>query len=218
MAYIPKNKIKTNLYTPGGEFAVEATGVEYVGFYYSLYTGEKYTGKTQNDPPNSLLIELVDSVEGYVQKIDSNKNVSFIVSNFDIKDYPNKSINPFEERNTYFTVTQQSPYQSFYIPNPFYPQPTLDDYSLGVFTRYFTFKENEVKWMEIDKETYKSLSSKDSEWDFAMYIPLKLQWTLKGEEDYVFTTNRNSVLIAEKSFKRRGLREYIREDYLKFYK
>ena len=46
MAYIPKNKIKTNLYTPGGEFAVEATGVEYVGLYYSLYTGEKYTGKT----------------------------------------------------------------------------------------------------------------------------------------------------------------------------
>ncbi len=218
MAYIPKNKIKTNLYTPGGEFAVDATGIEYVGFYYSLYTGEKYTGKTQNDPPNELLSDLNLPIDDYANKLEENKTLSYIVANWDGKDYPNKSTNPFKDRNTYFTTTQQSPFQTYFIPTPFYPQPTEDDYNLGVFTRYFTFKSNEMNWIEVNKETYTPLFSKDEAWDFAMYTPIKLQWTLKGEEDYVFTTNRNSILIAEKSYKRRGLREYIREDYLKFYK
>jgi len=47
--YIPKSRIKPNLYTSGGEYMVLATSIEYVGYYHSLYTGEFFTGKTQND-------------------------------------------------------------------------------------------------------------------------------------------------------------------------
>ena len=47
--YIPKNRIKTNLYTPGNEFLIKLTGEDYMGYYHSLYTGKFYTGKTQND-------------------------------------------------------------------------------------------------------------------------------------------------------------------------
>ena len=58
MTYIPKNKIKTNLYTSGGEFTLVSSGEIYVGFYYKLYDGKYFTGKTPNDPNIKELIKL----------------------------------------------------------------------------------------------------------------------------------------------------------------
>jgi hypothetical protein len=53
MTYIPKNKVKSNLYTQGGEFIYASTKEPYVGDYHELSTGKFYTGKT----PNSLNIK-----------------------------------------------------------------------------------------------------------------------------------------------------------------
>lgn len=49
MAYIPKNKIQTNLYTSGGEFNLLSSGQDYIGYYHKLYNGKLYTGRTPND-------------------------------------------------------------------------------------------------------------------------------------------------------------------------
>ena len=40
--YIPKNKIKTNLYTKGEEYKNVVTGVPYTGYYWTMYTGKRY--------------------------------------------------------------------------------------------------------------------------------------------------------------------------------
>jgi len=53
MAYYPKNKIKSNLYTQGGEFIYASNKESYVGDYHELSTGRFFTGKT----PNSLNIK-----------------------------------------------------------------------------------------------------------------------------------------------------------------
>jgi hypothetical protein len=50
MAYIPKNKIKSNLYTQGKEFIYASTQELYTGYYHELYNGKFFTGAT----PNSL--------------------------------------------------------------------------------------------------------------------------------------------------------------------
>jgi hypothetical protein len=53
MAYIPKNKIQTNLHTgigtPTLNFAT-SNGEGYVGPYYKLYNGKYFSGRTPNDP------------------------------------------------------------------------------------------------------------------------------------------------------------------------
>jgi len=56
MTYIPKNKIQTNLYTSGGDYAIASTLQDYIGFYYKLYNGKFYTGKTPNEPDSQELI------------------------------------------------------------------------------------------------------------------------------------------------------------------
>lgn len=68
MAYYPKNKIKTNLQTQGGEYSIvgEFTETEnspgtdnsYSGYYYKLYNGEAYTGRFPGDGENKLLTKV----------------------------------------------------------------------------------------------------------------------------------------------------------------
>jgi hypothetical protein len=50
MAYIPKNKIQTNLYTSGEEYAYASNLENYIGYYHKLYNGKFFTGKTPNEP------------------------------------------------------------------------------------------------------------------------------------------------------------------------
>ena len=61
--YIPKNKIKTNLYTRGDEYQNISTGINYTGYYWKMYDGKIYTGKNPNEKPT---VELID--------IESNMN------------------------------------------------------------------------------------------------------------------------------------------------
>jgi hypothetical protein len=56
MAYIPKNKIQTNLYTSGGEYIYASSKVGYVGPYYKLYNGKSFTGQTPNSPNTQEII------------------------------------------------------------------------------------------------------------------------------------------------------------------
>ena len=50
MAYIPLNKIVTNIITDGNEYQFP-NGQIYRGFYWKNYKGEFFTGKTPNDSP-----------------------------------------------------------------------------------------------------------------------------------------------------------------------
>jgi hypothetical protein len=64
MTYIPKNKIKNNLYTLGGEFVYASNNEEYIGDYYKLYNGKTFTGKTPNDPNSLELKPLLNTTPG----------------------------------------------------------------------------------------------------------------------------------------------------------
>lgn len=64
MPYIPKNKVKSNLYTSGGEFAYASTLELYAGDYHELSTGKFFTGKTPNSPNIKELIRLPDGEGG----------------------------------------------------------------------------------------------------------------------------------------------------------
>ena len=108
--------------------------------------------------------------------------------------------------------------KKFKNPTPFYPQPTKDNYKLGEFQRYFCVKANELKYTEVTKEQYEKFKNKDQSVAWQYYIAFTLPWDISGEKDKVYKTNRNIVLITEQNIKRRGLQEFLRKNYLKFYK
>ena len=214
--YIPSNKIKTNLYTSGDEFIVKNTGENYIGYYYSLWTGKSYTGKTQNDLPTlELTPSIPQSIGGNSQTNKINK-IALFLGDPD----PNVNNDQYNQSDivTYLKLNNQSITndQPKIIPTQSYPKPTEDDYKLGVFTRYFVVKINETQYTELSKEVFDKLQNQDINYMWELYTPFKLQWTIKGDKTYVANTNKDIILLTEKRLKRKGLDLFLRKNYLKF--
>ena len=214
--YIPKNRIITNLNTEPGEFVYKNTRNQYNGFYWKSYDGKFFTGKTPNDTPVNEIVKLVDTntitnsniptVELYVTLESSLENDVFTESDILNLDYASlKGIN------------LSAPPRK-YLPSQYYPTPTQDDYNLGAFSRYFVVKANENVYLEVNKDTYDNINNQNNDWAWELYTPISILWTLIGERDTVFITNRNITQLTEQRLKRRGLQEFLKRNYLKFYK
>jgi hypothetical protein len=209
--YIPKNKIKTNLYTKGNEFGYLKGGGEYNGYYHKLYTGKFYTGKTPNDKPVEEIYKFPKDEDKWdVTSINGTQPYVFYTNNT----IPSSTLTPTQ---IYSLVKDVNTSKIFKIPRSYYPKPTEDDYNLGVFTRYFCVKVNEDIYLEISKDTYDALNNQKGDWMWQLFTPFQLLWTISGEEKEVEKTNYNMTIIQEKRLKRRGLTQFLRNNYLKFY-
>jgi len=196
--YYPKSQIKPNLYTNGGEFILSTTKEDYKGFYYEISTGQKYTGKNPQDRTNILLI-LQNPDLLSIQKI-ANKGLNYIETQDELSGGEYKNVPSVR-----------------YIPlfNP--TLPTDQDKQNGQFSRYFCKKTNELKYLEIDKETFTQLRSRDPKIAWDLYEPASLLWVIKGTQENVFNTNKLSVFKIEQNQRWNGFFQYFKENYLKYY-
>lgn len=215
--YTPKNRIVTNQYTSGNLLVDKTTQEFYRGFYYKTFNGKYFSGKTPNDTPS---VELE-----FVQSTDSNYNDSLPQNELAYGDAPTYLDDINSEGYNQETVIKYAKMKGInlnniprvFVPTQHYPQPTEDDYKLGVFTRYFVVKTNEIQYMELSKDIYDKIKNKDIQYMWEPYTPFKLQWTIKGDEKYVVNTNRNIILLTEKRLKRQGLDIFLRKNYTKFW-
>ena len=205
--YYPKNKITVNLYTKGNEFLLN--GKPYIGAYYKTFDSKIFTG--------------ANPVIGSSQELQS------VTVNIKEK-YPNINIKGgiLLDNNTekYIKNPNIKNLQSYQIPPQYYPQPTDADYAKGYIMRYFAKKRNDIGYViEISKDTYLSLQSKNSEYDYITYQAIDLFWQITGplkdtreNRQYkisgIIDTNKRLVQTKDKSF--RGLIEYIGEKYDKY--
>jgi len=192
--YYPKSQIKTALYTNGDQFARFDTQQEYRGYYWKNSKGQFFTGKNPNDTPSVALVPLKTNNS---EEPSLPKNYSSWTNK-----YPNE-------------VVDAKPGLS---PQITHPKPTQDDYKLGTFTRYFTKKTNQSIYYETSKSDFDKLNKKDSSIKWQLYQPISLTWQITGDEDQVYKTNRNIVLITEKEQMLPGFRKIFRENYLQYYK
>ena len=217
MTYIPKNKISTNLYSRNNDLVYKSNQKKYTGYYYKTYTGQYFTGKNPDDGVNDELVRVLPTDTDYNRNSLQSKiaftDAPTIFNSLDTPGYSEEMI------INYTTLKGISLNESTYkhLPTSYYPKPTEDDYNLGVFTRYFCVKVNENIYLEISKDTYDALSKKKGEWMWQLYTPFQFLWTISGEEKEIEKTNYNMTLIQEKRLKRRGLTQFLKNNYLKFY-
>jgi hypothetical protein len=201
MSYYPKNRIITNLYTNGNEYAVESTGQVYKGYYHKLYTGELFTGKTPEDKPVEKLINLPDVPEELHSDVNFTPVYTSEVAygNLEYLNIINPSLAP---KN---------------LPYPIVPQPTPQDYQIGEFRRYFAKKINEVKFIEINKDTYDNLNSQNSSWLWELYQVFFIPWSITGDKQTVAKTNQNIVMLTMQRLNIYGFDKFLKENYIKFW-
>lgn len=218
--YIPKNRIITNLYTNTNEYVYKGTNVYYKGFYWKMYNGKLFTGKNPNELPNEEL-ELVEATQDKGSIITPTQS-QLVTSIGAPTPFLNENEGPYDEElviqyNKIKGINSNAPNLKS-IPYMYYPVPTVDDYNLGVFTRYFTVKINEPIFTEVSKEVHDFIKNNDTDWNWESYTAFNLPWTLIGEKEVVYLTNRDIVYLTEKTIKTRGLREFLKNNYIKYLK
>jgi hypothetical protein len=203
MPYYPKNRIQTNLYTRGDEFIIKVSQEPYQGYYYKLYNGETYTGKTPNDGVSQLLIPSPSIGQ------DNSSDSLFNTLN---PSYPTSVMD-------YLSALSEEP-QDKKLPVPYYPDPNIQDYKLGEITRYFAKKINEPLFIEINKTDYNNLKQHNPQYFWEMYLVEALPWDITGSKDQVTTTNKKLVELIEYKSKWYGFTKYIALNggFTKFYK
>lgn len=95
--------------------------------------------------------------------------------------------------------------------------PTEQDYKNGMFNRYFSRKRNEYLFEELTKDQYDQLNNPNS-LIFTLYKPFFIKWMLIGEKQKVADFNFYSIRNAEEKEGVLGLNEFLKMDYLKYYK
>lgn len=195
MPYYPKSQVKTNLYTKGGELQLKSTKQEYIGFFWKNSKGEVYSKKN----PNSFGVEPLELIPSFSPSTDIT--ISYNKGN-----------------NVYNNLKNVDITQSFLIPSYTKPKPTPEEYELSNFVRNFAKKTNELLYIEISKDIFNKLQSKDNQYDYNSYLIFNLTWTLTGDKQKVSQTNKNIIALTEQNYNIIGLGEYLKFNYLEFYK
>ena len=192
MSYYPKSQIKTNLFTDGKDYILSTDKTSYQGPYYELSTGKKYTGKNPQDGINIELLPIEDNTI-FTTPTENNNPILLIQSPIS-KTLPDRNTPKF---------------------NP--TTPTTQDQQQGQFTRYFCKKTNELKYMEIDFDTYNKLRSQDPKIAWDLYIPIQIIWLIKGNQEQVYNSNKGSVQSIEQNNSWYGFSQYFKNDFSKYY-
>ena len=208
--YYPKSQIRTNLYTNGGEF-ITPNGEDYTGFYYETSNGEKYTGKAPNNPPNLPLFQ-PQSLDQNIPEVTQNRFIEF-----DLEGGKDGDTSTTLDPNYYNSFLDFSSSIKRSLPTPIQTLPTQQDKDLGVFLRYFCKKNNENIYVEIDKEQFTKLQSKDKTIAWDLYTPKQVLWQIKGDKTQTYNANKNNVSLIEQRDKWYGFTQYFKDRFLKYY-
>lgn len=236
MAYYPLSQIKTGFFTNGQEYVYKNTTTLYQGPYWKTSKGQIFSGQGPNDPTTAELQtkpptfgESSDEL-GYIPEGEVGYGTKQVIRlafgepdfDFDSEELTPKSKAPYigEIVETYLSITKQDINNLPIIDMPFYnaKPPTEKDYTVGEFRRYFCKKNNEVIYLEIDKNTHDALQSKTPTSAWTLYTPFNIPWQITGDRENTYKTNKN---ITELEILRKNLKsfaEYLKNDYLKYYR
>jgi len=189
--YYPKSQIKTNLYTNGDEYVLSTNQQNYKGYYYKTSNGDKYTGNFPDDGSNILLVELIPSSD---EPGENHPILTFATPQYNINTQPTR-----------------------FLPLPIQTLPTQKDKDLGSFPRYFCKKTNENYYIEINKEQFTKLQSRDITIAWDLYIPLQIIWQIKGGKTKTYNANKNNITLIEQRNKWYGFTKYFKDRFLKYY-
>jgi hypothetical protein len=199
MPYIPKSRIQSNLYIAGGEYLTQDDSQVYVGFYHKTYNGAVFTGKNLDDKPNRILIPVTNN--------DDSQNTLTKVTIF-----------PSGDTLKYSRLKNINFNQSLDTPQLYFTPPTEQDYKLGEFRRYFCKKRNEFIYLEISKTDYNRILNQDKSIDYTSWFPFNIPWSLTGDRNVVFQTNKNIVELTIQNNNFKMFDSYLRQDFTKYYK
>ena len=204
--YYPPNQIKPNLYANAGESTFTLTNLPFSGSYHQLSNGKYYSGALHSNESQEITL---NSTPG------GNQDPSIVNSGM----LPQVvEINTFIlNNNSYSRLTNQNTTPKE-LPVNLQNLPTLQDYQIGEFRRYFAKQINQDIYIEFTQDLYDRLISQDPSIYYEQYTSFKLPWRLIGDKQQVARTNKNIVDLTSQQFNLSRFGRYLKDNYLKYYK
>lgn len=212
--YYPLTRIKTNLYTRGGDF-VNPDGTPYVGRYYILYNGEVRAGINPVVGSNQPLLPAASQTQTQTGRSITTASP------------PSTSpAAPLTATTNFVLKTQATQNRQLKELTPYYPVPLSSDYARGYFTRYFAKNTSGPGYVvEISQTDWADIQDGNTEMTMIAYESTSLLWQLTGPlhdtrvsqyqiKGGVYDTNKRVTEAKAKGFV--GLLSFIGEDYTKF--
>ena len=212
--YFPPSQITTDLYTDGGEYILTTTGEDYIGDYWELKSGLKYTGKNPNSgtpirldiSPNNYDVSSPELIEDpFLSQVQYNKTID--ISSF--TSLPPNIANKIKPRS---------------LPLPFSPSVTENDKNQRYIIRYFTKKHNEYIYQEIKDTDFNLLEGRSESIAWDLYDQVALLWVIDGKQDVVSQSNFQTVFaLSQKNSSKypsgKNWRNFDKliKNYLQFY-
>jgi hypothetical protein len=201
MAYYPKSQVKTDLYTNGNEYVYDSTQQEYIGYYYTVSSGKKYTGKNPNVVPTYLLALLPTTEIGLDNAPDGSLTAQRTSTVIEIT--PNPTYTPGNA-------------QTRIIPQFNVTLPTTSDKQRGFFIRYFCKKNNELIYFETSQADHDRIKSQDPSTAYDLYSVAALKWYITGGASQVASQNITQVNQTSSSNGWLGFIQYFQGNFTKY--
>lgn len=220
--YYPKSQVKTGLYTNGSEYIVSTTQQNYIGYYFEVSNGKKYTGTN----PNNSAIELIPfnssfGVTGPTPQTPTLQTNPVIPETIIL---PTTTATPsVSSENSIKYLNNNSSYSSTFNAEPrAIPQfgltyPTEQEKQKGIFTRYFCKKNNELRYMEITKSTHDRLVNKNNNIAWDLYTAVSIPWRISGEINQTYSSNQASVFQVEGQNSFTAFSQYFKGNFSQYY-
>ena len=221
MSYYPLSQIKTNLYTNGNEFItiINNPNTLYTGYYWKTSSGKYFIGKTPQDKPNTELFLIPQIDFNKYPDIATNPTLNYINTNGGNEVNGGDNIENGDPTILYYIALKNIP-ENTVKSLPYYNPvlPTNQDYQNGEFRRLFCKKTNEIQYTEINAIVYNQLIAKSPLILWELYEPFNITWQLTGTAGDVARINYRTVESTSKKRKLPKLGEYLKSDYIKYYK
>lgn len=189
--YIPKSKIKDNLYTRGNEFILKSNNQNYIGDYVILSNG-KYFNK-------DITQELLIKEENENGDIEGNSPYSYS-NNF------SGYTLPFRYKNI---KSLNLPTQNMISPEYFLATPNDNDYKNGFLFRYFLIRINTGKIIEVNKEVFELYKNNDPNTLYPLFYKESIKWNLNCSQQTQFDNNNKTIKELENKYKFSNIKTYF---------
>jgi len=190
----PKSQVRTNLYTRGNEFSLN--GEPYIGPYHRFSSNRVFSGESPNNTISELLTPTTLSQQ-------TEQPPEIITSEWVIED------------SSYNIFTTSS--LAGLPPKMESPEPTDDQITRGSFMRHFVKSINSNTYYEVSQDSYSQIVNREARINFALYVPIRINWILTGDRDMVYNQNINTVRLMSQRENLPGFELFFKQDFVRYF-
>ena len=175
--FIPESQYETGFYS-NGELILN--GLPYTGPYWKFKNGQLWSGENPSDSSKQLTLNRSDLINKTELYEDEDQFYPGIIT-----ELPRPNIDIDTDRN--------SPNNIRFLPLAYTPTISERDIKAKSINRFFIKPNDAIQYIEVNRQTYTSISSNDPNIAYDLYSAITIPWVIVGDQYNVLIENKKTL-------------------------